>query len=111
MRGALLVDMQQPHLFAVHVALSLCILSARLIKPGRGIYLKIQTKQKQRGKKKMTPAVPQTTNLPQYLSINNKSWVFNPGELIMLFISFFEHYQVFTFFFVAQMSKWVQHNF
>lgn len=49
MRSALLVDMQQPHLFAVRVALSLCILSACLIRPGRGIYLKIQTKQKQRG--------------------------------------------------------------
>lgn len=52
MRGALLVDMQQPHLFAVRVALSLCILSACLIKPGIGIHLKIKTKQKQTKAKK-----------------------------------------------------------
>lgn len=60
MRGALLVDMQQPHLFAVRVALSLCILSACLIKPGIGIHLKIKAKQKQTKAKKT-----QKNNNPQ----------------------------------------------
>lgn len=54
MRGALLVDMQQPHLFAVRVALSLCILSACLIKPGIGIQIKTKQKQTKAKKNKTT---------------------------------------------------------
>lgn len=69
MRGALLVDMQQPHLFAVRVALSLCILSACLIKPGIGIHLKIKTKQKQTKAKKKQNNNPQNKTQQRLLKL------------------------------------------